>query len=361
MNYRLATILAQESATTPATKTIDIGMDSPISRINIVYKPTNSNRTIIGHPSLCLTKVEVVDGSEVLFSADGMALRAAAFYGSGKEPVDVPDYNQSSECMFEASMYFGRKLYDPMLALDPTKFKNLQLKISHNLALGGSTPSSATLAVFADLFDEKVISPMGFLMTKEIYSYLPAASAHEYIDLPTDYAYRMIMVVGPAHGIGPMWRIDKIKLSEDFDKKIPLPTTDMLQILQGIVAMYPRIMEHIIARPGATETNIPMTAGYEGFATCTPYGNAEHANTVCVGNGMGGNIHAYGAGGLDYWIHAGGWCPHNYVLLPTGDINDIEDFYNVSHLKNLRLDMTAGSTPGTTEALKVIGQQVRTY
>jgi len=359
MNYRLATVLAQEDVSTAATKTIDIGVNSPISRLSIVYRPTNSNQTIIGHPALCLTKVEVVDGSEVLFSADGMALRAAAYYGTRDEPVDILDYNISSECYFEAQIYFGRKLYDPELALDPMKFKNLQLKISQNKALGASTPSSANLAVFANLFDEKVVAPRGFLMTKEMYSYLPVASAHEYIDLPTDYPYRMILVVGPSHGIMPMWRIDKMKLSEDFDKKIPLPTTDTLQLLQGIVQMYPRIMDHIIAQVATTETNIPMTAGYEGFAVGSPYGDTH--GVVAFGNGAGGNIHAYAESASTYWIHAGGWCPHGYVQIPLCDVDDIEDFYDVSALKNLRLDLTAGTTPGTSDAVKVIGQQLRMY
>ena len=359
MNHRLATLLSQEDVSTAATKTIDLDVSTPISRINIVYRVTNSNQTMIAHPAKCLTKVEIVDGSEVVYSTDGMALRAAAFYGTGKEPVDILDFNISSECYFQANMYFGRWLYDPILALDPTKFKNLQLKITQNKALGGSTPSAATLAVFADLFDEKPVSPIGFLMTKEIYSYLPAASAHEYIDLPTDFPYRMIMTVGPSDTKMPMWRIDKIKLSEDFDKKLPLPTTDTLQLLHGIVSMYPQIMDHIIAQVAITETDVYMCAGYDCYAVGSPYGDTH--GVIAFGNGAGGHIHAYAEAASTYWIHAGGWCPHNYVLLPTGDINDIEDFYKVDHLKSLRLDLLAGSSPGTTDAIKVIIQQLRSY
>ena len=361
MNYRLATILAQESATTPATKTIDLRVDSPISRLNIVYKPTNSNATIVNHPSRCLTKVEVVDGSEVLFSCSGRELRAAAFYGTRKVPIDIPSYNTGDECMFEASIYFGRKLYDPMLALDPTRFKNPQLKISHNLALGGATPSSATLAVFADLFDEKVISPMGFLMTKELYSYLPVASAHEYVDLPTDFPYRMLLVGGESHAKMLMWRIAKVKLSEDFDKKLPLPETAMLDLLQGILAMYPRIMEHIIAVVPSTETDIPMVAGYEGFGIGGGYGN--NMTGISMGNGGGGNIHAYASTTATgaFWLLVGGCCPQNFALLPTGDIDVIDDFYSPEALKSLRLDILADTSPGTSDAIQVVGQQLRAY
>jgi hypothetical protein len=359
MNYRLATLLAEESATTPATKTIDIGIDDPISRLSIVFIPLNSNQTIIGHPALCLKKIEIVDGSDVIFAADGKELRAAAFYGTGKHPVDIPSYNISDKCKFEASIYFGRKLYDPQLALVPSKFRNLQLKITHDLALGGSTPTTATLSVLADIFDEKMISPMGFLMTKELYSYLPAVSAHQYIDLPSDYPYRMLMVGGDSHARQPSVRIEELKLSEDFDRKLPIPTTNMKSLLRGIVSMTPRIMDHIIAQVATIETNIPMTAGYEGFAVGSPYGDTH--NVVAFGNGGGGNIHAYGEAATTYWIHAGGWCPHNFVLLPTGDIEDIEDYYNPTMLKNLRLDILAGTDPGTSDPVQILAQQLRKY
>jgi hypothetical protein len=359
MNYRLATILAEESATTPATKTIDLNVNDPISRLNIIFIPLNSNQTIIGHPALCLKKVEIVDGSDVIFAADGKELRAAAFYGSGRPPVDILSYNTSDKCKFEASIYFGRKLYDPELALDPTKFTNLQLKITHDLALGGATPTTATLAVLADIFDEKMISPRGFLMTKELYSYLPGVSAHQYIDFPRDYPYRLIMVGGDSHARQPSVRIEELKLSEDFDRKIPIQTTNIKSILRGISAMTPRIMDHIIALIQTSETNIPMTAGYEGFAVGGGYGGSKVS--VGFGNGGGGNIHGYGESAVAYWVHAGGWCPHNFVLLPTGDIEDIEDFYDPTGLKNLRLDILAGSDPGTSDAIQILGQQLRKY
>jgi len=359
MNYRLATILAEESATTPATKTIDLNVNDPISRLNIVFIPLNSNQTIIGHPALCLKKVEIVDGSDVLFAADGKELRAAAFYGIGKPPVDILSYNISDKCKFEASIFFGRRLWDPELALDPTKFTNLQLKITHDLALGGSTPTAATLAVLADIFDEKMISPRGFLMTKELYSYLPGASAHQYIDFPRDFPYRMIMVGGDSHTRQPSVRIEELKLSEDYDRKIPIPTTNMKSLLRGIAQMHPRIRDFIIAQIATTETNIPMTGGYEGAAVGSPYGDTH--GVVAFGNGGGGNIHGYAEAASTYWVYADGWCPHNFVLLPTGDLEDIEDYYDPTGLKNLRLDILAGSDPGTSDAIQILGQQLRKY
>lgn len=158
----------------------------------------------------------------------------------------------------------------------------------------------------------------------------------------------------------PMWRIDKLKLSEDFDRKLPIPETSMLDLLQGIVSMYPPIMDHIIAKVDIAETDVYMTAGYEGSAVCSPYGDTH--NVCATGNGAGGHIHAYSeANTITYWIYAKGWCPHNYVALPICDVKDISDFYNVTNLKNLRLSMYAGTSPGTSDAIKVITQQIKRY
>jgi len=359
MKYRTATILAEESATTPATKTIDLDLVNPVSKLQIVFKPTNSNQTLIGHPALCLTKVEVVDGSEVIFSASGKELRAAAYYGRGKDFIDVLDYNISSECMFEAPIYFGRYLNDPELALDPSRFRNLQLKITHNLALGGATPTTATLAVFASLFDEKVITPRGCLMTKEIFSYLPVANEHKYVDLPTDHPYRLILVGGDSAGKMPMWRMKQLKLSEDHDRKLPLPATDVDDLLQGVLEMFPPIEDHIIAQIETTGTVLYMTAGYEGSAVGSSYGGTEKA--IGFGNGGGGTITGYSESATTFWAHTKGWCPHNFVALPLGDKNDLADLYDVRELKNLRLDVLADSSPGTSDKIEVVTQQVRDY
>jgi len=359
MNYRNAVILAEESATTPATKTIDLNLSNPISKLNIVFKPTNSNQTLVGHPALCLTKVEIVDGSDVLFSANGKELRAAAYYGTGKDFIDVLDYNISSECMFEASIYFGRHVWDPMLALDPTRFRNLQLKITHNLALGGATPTTATLAVFANLFDEKPISPVGFLMTKEIYSYLPVANQHNYIDLPTDYPYRLIMIGGDSAGKMPMWRWDQFKLSEDHDRKLPLPAMDVDDLLQGVIDMFPPVEDHIIAQIATTGTVVYMTAGYEGSAVGCSYGGTEQP--IGFGNGGGGTITGYSGAATTFWVHTKGWCPHNFIALPLGMKDDLEDLYDVQKLQSLRLDILDDTSPGTSDAAEVLIQQLRKY
>lgn len=358
-NYRLATVLAQQSATDKKTETVDLNLVNPVSKINIVFKPTNSNQDMIGHPALCLPKVELVDGSDVLFSASGKELRAAAYYGGGYNFVDALDYNVSSICRFEAPIYFGRFLNDPELALDPSRFRNLQLKITHDKALGGATPTTATLAVYANIFDEKVISPRGFLMTKQLISYLPTAEEHKYVDLPTDYPYRLIMVGGDSAGKRPDWRIESLKLSEDFDRKLPLPVTTMDDLLQVILHMYPPIEDQIIAAIDPAGTVVYMTGGYKGGASSSTFGGAE--NSIGFGRGAGGTITGYSENFTTFWMHAKGWCPHNFVALPLGNKDDLEDMYEVRELKSLRLDIEADTAPGEDDEIEVVTQQLRSY
>ena len=89
MNYRIASMLASESATVPATKTIDIDLNKPISRITIQMKGTNSTSVPTAHPAKMLTKIELVDGSNVLYSLNGLQAQAINFYESGKLPLGL--------------------------------------------------------------------------------------------------------------------------------------------------------------------------------------------------------------------------------------------------------------------------------
>ena len=68
MNNRISTILASEAATVAATKVIDLNENAPLSKIVIRFKGTNNGSTPTHHPAKMVSKIEVVDGSDVLYS-----------------------------------------------------------------------------------------------------------------------------------------------------------------------------------------------------------------------------------------------------------------------------------------------------
>jgi hypothetical protein len=56
-----------------------------------------------------------------------------------------------------------------------------------------------------------------------------------------------------------------------------------------------------------------------------------------------------------------GFLPHGSIVIPFGDQNDIADWYDVTKLGSLRLQITAGSSVGSSSTCEVITQQMRRY
>lgn len=356
MLYRVANILASESATTPATKTIDITDTKPISRITIEFKGTNSTSVPVAHPAKMVSKIELVDGSNVLFSLSGIECQALNFYEHGRLPDALMNYVSAVQCAATYELNFGRFLYDTQFAFDPSRFSNPQLKISHNLALGGSTPTAATMSVLAHTFDEQAAKPIGFMMSKEQYSYSLVASAKEHIDLATDLPYRMLFIKSLTAGKNPHENYNKIKLSENNDQRVLIndeTTTELIKILQ----QYPRILEGILAYDlDGTET-IYCTPSY--LQVTTGQGMAAADTALYAAQGYGGAFDATGtADQLSQW-HVSGFMPHGTLMIPFGQKDVAEDWYDASKVNSLKLSITAGSAAsGTAE---IFSQQKRLY
>jgi len=356
MNYRVASILPSEAANTATTKPIDLNFADPISRITVQFKGLNNGNAATGHPAKMLPKIEVVDGSDVMFSLSGLEGQALNYYDKGYMPHNVLNYIDEVKAIATVDLDFGRYLWDPVYALDPKKFTNPQLKITHNLALGGSIPDAGELSVFGHIFDQKTVTPTGFLMSKEQYSYTLEAGAKEHVDLATDYPYRKILLQSLSDTLQPFEQYNKIKLSEDNDRKVVINderVSDLLKLLR----MHPRFHEMIMAYIGVETEVYYCTVSYEKIATVTgvaavgtAYVNDTYGPSVSVTDGTGSGI---------ILIDVNGTCPHNTLCLPFGLQDDPEDWYMMDALGSLKLTLTAGgSASGSCE---IISQQLRSY
>jgi len=191
-----------------------------------------------------VSKIEVVDGSDVLFGLSGVEAQALNYYEKGRMPHNVCNYIDDAKAIATYELNFGRFLWDTILALDPTKFTNPQLKITHNKANGGSSPDVGELAVFAHIFDEKTVSPTGFLTSKEQYSYTLQAGANEPIDIATDLPYRKLLIQSMSTSLQPWEQYNQLKLSQDNDRKVIIndeKVSDLLKLMQT----HPPIVETI--------------------------------------------------------------------------------------------------------------------
>lgn len=359
MNHRFITLLASKTGITTGTTTIDLDMLDCISEIIFEHSTVNgANANTTEHPMLNITKVEIIDGSDVLFSLDGPEMQALDIYHSGIYPRGGDfHYFNGQDAVLNVALSFGRRLWDEELAFDPSKFNNPQLRITHNKALGGMSPATCILKVKAAMFDEKVISPKGFLMTKEIKRWNATADGHEYTDLPLDYPYRKLFLQNRISEYDPRVIFDHIKLASDQDKKVIFDGA-YSELLYGIGRENAFIRE-IFTGPGTLAQRTfhctPTVFCHAMVTSMTELIGATHVASYASG---GGHLQVICAVAANLSMQVSGYAPHGAVQMPFGKQEIIEDWFDVSKLGNLKLDVTDGSAYGVS---KLYIQQYRTY
>ena len=362
MNYRIASILPRLAVAADYTETIDLNLADPVSQFHICYECTGvGSGTPTGHAAKCLTKIELVDGSDVLFSLSGPETQALDFYHRKIEPANLNVYLNGMNAEMVFNVNFGRFLNDPRLAFDPRKFSNPQLKITIDRNAGGMASVAGAITVLAKIFDGKAVDPEGFLMTKEVKNYGMGSASHEYTDLPTDYPYRKLLIACLTAGVGPEYLIDTLKLSEDNDRKIPFEM-NMWDYLRAIAGQQNPFREVVIRSGGAPTNYFYCTPAYWPRVLIAPWqGEAEaHIGTVYGGDGGYGTIYLEGTGG-NWSVSVEGYAPHGAVEFPFGMQDDPDDWYDVSALGSLRLDILSKSGRSSSDTVQIFLQQLRKY
>lgn len=362
MNYRLATIFPEKTYSADATEIIDLTVRDPVSEMVIRFRPTTGAEAASdGHPTKCISKVELVDGSDVLLSLTGQEIEALDWYSNQVVRTNIIWYlaTTAQECALHIP--FGRFLYDPVLALDPTKFDNLQLKVTIDLDGGCFNNTQVVMSVFAHLFDEKSVTPEGFLMSKEIKDYALGAGTHEYTDMPRDYPYRKLLMRIQKYGTGPEYCFDELKLSEDNDKRIPF-NHGIEEILHAITSWSKPYREWIICTALAAGRYFHITPGYWPGLTGAVWSNSISATDLAVYEGDGGRMLVTQSPAVrNMMVAVMGWCPHSTVCIPFGLQQDMADWYDVTKVGALQLDLKSASGMSSSETCQVFLQQLRRY
>lgn len=342
MNYRLAEILATMSITTAHTEPISLkGLDC-ISRLMIVLELTNNGIVVTNHPLAALPKIEIVDGADRIASMTGYEAQAMAYYDTGKMPHNELNYEDNGVCRAFVPFNFGRWLYDPDLALDPAKFKNLQLRISHDRSLGGCSPDGANIRVFADLFDEKRPSPVGYLQSKQIFSFTPATGASEPVDLPVDNDIRKIVVLNTNDAEEPDIQFETIKIDENKGKHVLYEglTMDMIRVSSLVYAPF---QEYLSGRMNAGANWTSYLSACKDIQVGML---ADAAATVPIFVWSGGRVRVYttaAAGFLGAVVS--GRCPHGSVPILFGNQQDPSDWWNLDHVDDARMQLVPRAAP----------------
>lgn len=345
MNYRTVELLARETHTSDITKIIDIDLQDAISSLVIFFEGTNSQATMTAHPMAGITAIQIVDGSNVLYNLDGYEAEALDFYQCGGKLRSNYNYYINGGTFLRAiGINFGRWLWDRVLAFDPSRYRNPQLKITLDIDAGGNAPATVYLAVWANCFDERLPELRGFLSAKEIKEYTIASSTHEYTDLPVDFPYRNIYFRPFVAGTEPNQCVSNFKLSEDKDKRVPFDL-GVQEIERALLAKYGAVEEHFFFVTGTSNRYVYVTPTTRVFGSVQPWKTTGEDEPVSVYDGDGGRLKTIVAtAGYNTVGVVRGWVPHCVYQLPMGMADDMDDWFNPSRVSNLKADITGAAT-----------------
>ena len=355
MRTRDAVIEYQKTLDDVGTLTKDLDLVDPVSAIFLEFEARNGTTSNEDNfLSDVITKVEIVDGSQVLYSLNQSQLEALYFYKTGKTPTLFP-----SEKITVGSTYaiqrnallllFGRYLWDPDFSMDFTKFKNPQLKITSNLAainaVGATGFVTATLkATIIAKVMENGKKPAQYLMAKEIESFTSATSGEKRIDLPTDYIYRMLMGRFWVEGSDIDEVITDFKMTCDSDKFIPFNRKVKQLDAEALTQFGLCELKHDIYRAhGAT---VRLLVNKE--PVCLIMDNTGTADIPCINWQWSSNFY------LSLFTHAGandttardltvrefGHALHATLPVPFGIMDDPTSWFDPKPYKKVELVLT---------------------
>ncbi len=358
MKYRHSELMSAESITTAGTKTIDIKSTDIISRIQAIVRLTNSSWTPTGHPALVVTNITLKDGGHVLFSMRGVYAQALSFYSSRRQPFNYINYTDNGLAVAEIPINFGRRLWDREYALDPKRYDNLQLQISHSYLLGGAVPDSATLEVWADFFDEDQPSPAGVLTAESLWSRTLVASTKDPVNLPTDHDIRLLLPAAFSNSEEPDTNIDAVKITEN-QEKVVIMEMGVLELLQIHESEYPEYVEYGEGRTlAANNIAFFVTPCKDIMLAAQPSQDTDNYINFPWSGGNSRNVMGSATSTIQLGIQ--GRCPHGVIPIPFGELDKPDTWWHVSTDGSRKIVMTTG--PGDTSALyELLIQQARKY
>jgi hypothetical protein len=366
MKHRDAVLAFQETQSSDAsTKTIDLDLTDPISAIAFEFQAQNGSTSNQNNPlTQCVTKLEVVDGSDVLFSMPFEECQALQFYKTGKQPFLRIDETASDYTVMGCMILFGRYLWDRQYALDPTKYANLQLKITWNLAAIRAV--SATTAWATGTFKltavakvmEGMAAPGNFFMGKLIESWTGGTSGDKRSELPIDYIIRMIMLRTYYTVKDVDENLTNIKLTCDTDKFIPFDRNtkqwdaEMAQLFGNIV-MWKRVF-------ATTGDQVWVPLNKEPQVKLIPVAADVIAYYSWCWSGefyLGLEDYSSSAISSDTELHAEveGHALHATVPIPMGVMDEPDTWFDPTEYKKVELVMTEA----VAAANSIVVEQVR--
>ncbi len=357
--YREVYIEDEKTLADSGNLVIDLSVADPISELQFRFKAKNGATYNKNSPiARCVSKIELVDGSDVLYSLDGMLSQAMSYYQTRKLPSMQRQAGPSENQEDHFILRFGRRLWDPEYALVPANFRNPQIKISWDLAkvntvaATGFLTASAKLSIIARIMEGGGISPSGFMMAKDHYDWTTAASGDERVSLPRDYPYVLFLLRAWEQNTKLYSTITNLKLSIDQDKDIPfnIASWDFLKMMENEYGLFLLGQKCFGGNEDAVQTwlavgeNVaivpePTVAASGAFST--------HANVLDVDGGRI-NLRAVGTdhsttSPTNHQLLVMGQGLHHAFAYPFGMIEDPESWLDAPGFNEIKAIITQGN------------------
>ena len=351
---------------TAGTLTFNLDFSDPITTIELMFAATNGATYNKNNPlERNISKIEIVDGGQVLWDLPGDVALATACHLKGSVPSRYYTEIGSDSPYQKIPIVFGRYLYDTLFGFNPNAHKNPQLKVTFDEATvraagaTGFVSDSLTLSILVRLMED-TSPPQGFLSCRDVYQYTSLASGDTRIEMPTDRLLRMLIVRCYEAGIDLRSGITNYKLSADGSKFVPfdLSSAVMVDVMSDV---FPQITVNsllYVADTVAAQTWVGIDD--LGQLTCRNPLYYASADTFWPGQ-VTPYIHLHdGTAKTDgnVFAHVNGWCMHNTLLHPFGNLDDISQWFDVRPYRQLDLFLTNGNAGAE---VNVGVQQLYTY
>ena len=336
------------------------------------YDHTDTNNPLLLRD---IDKIEVVDGSDVIYSLSGIEAGANQLYHTGQRPFLAITANKFSTNRNQVKILFGRDESDNEYGLDLTRFTNPQLKITYSFTEGstGQWASGTQTVTIAALIAEGAPKPSAFFMTKEIYSWSKASSGDETIDMPRDYPYRFIILQTKDCTVPVYAGLSKVKLSCNYDEFVPINETTE-DLAWDNVNRYKMLYIQYEAIGDGSDTDIK---GYNQMAWnwgCNtsswntgqnvverrPYsGYSTLGRHTCPDSSGADFTTTYLAANQRAICTFYGWEIFDSEVVPFGNLKDPEEWFDPKEYRSVRLILTQAQESAIASTIVV--QQIRTY
>ncbi len=367
MRFRTVEMHYELALDDTGTKPIEIKTRDPLSAIRLEFKGSNgSSYNKSNRMDDIITKIELVDGSDVLWALNCKNGQAQQFFNTKQTPFIRIEERGGGSTRQELLMQFGPKLYDLDYWLDLTKFTSPSLKITTDedavraIAADGFATGSFKVTVTLHVIEEGANPSKGFLMCKEIYSFTSATSGDEHVPIPMDYPIAGILLRAYVAGNDINENISALKLSCDAGKYIPIDKKvgdicTMNETDYGICEIRAQldrkngetVLHCINKEPVAMllgdEATLVMQAMYQwsGQFNLSVYDNAGAAVTA------------------ERWIRTiiQGTCLHSATYVALGQLDQVETYFDPKEWNDVELILTQAAA----SVVEVCLQQLRTY